>query len=219
MTIILVANQKGGVGKSTIATNLAVVLAQKARDALLLDADRQTSANEWWVERQNLQQDLPKINCLHKYGEIDLPLEDLNSRYEYIVVDVAGRDSDEMRSAMTVADVILMPYKPSAVDLATLHNMSAIIRSASRVNPKLIPYAFISIAPTNSKLREIEQAKDAIQGYPEMRLLKTIIYDRKVYRDAMAEGLGVTELKGKADSELASRREIKELVEEVLSGL
>ena len=219
MTIILVANQKGGVGKSTVASNLAVVLAQKTRDVLLLDADRQTSANEWWVERQSASPDLHKIQCLHKYGEIDGPLEDLNSRYEYVVVDVAGRDSDEMRSAMTVADVILMPFKPSAVDLATLHNMAQIIRSANRVNPKLIAYAFISIAPTNAKLHEIEKAQEAISEYPEMRLLKTIIYDRKVYRDAMAVGVGVTELKGKADSEIASRAEMKALVEEVVNGL
>jgi chromosome partitioning protein len=123
-----------------------------------------------------------------------------------------------MRSAMAVCDLLLMPFKPSQVDLNTLHNMSYIVKNSRRVNPKIEPYAFLSIAPTNSKIKEIELAKEAILNYPEILMLSSIIYDRKVYRDAMAEGLGVTEMLGRTDSEISSRREILDLVSEVTNG-
>jgi chromosome partitioning protein len=216
--IILIASQKGGVGKSTTAVNIAAVLAHQGNDVLLVDSDRQASVSEWWAERKLNHPDNPKIACIQKYGELDDTLTDLSNRYQYVIVDVTGRDSEEMRSAMVVANVLLTPVKASQVDINTLPNMSRIIKSSRLVNKSLNAYAFLSIAPNNPRINEIEQAKHTILEFPELILLNTVVFDRKIYRDCMADGLSVTELNGRADSEVAARKETTALVEEVLHG-
>lgn len=216
--IILIASQKWGVGKSTTAVNIAAVLAHQGNDVLLVDSDRQASVSEWWAERKLNHPDNPKIACIQKYGELDDTLTDLSNRYQYVIVDVTGRDSEEMRSAMVVANVLLTPVKASQVDINTLPNMSRIIKSSRLVNKSLNAYAFLSIAPNNPRINEIEQAKHTILEFPELILLNTVVFDRKIYRDCMADGLSVTELNGRADSEVAARKETTALVEEVLHG-
>jgi chromosome partitioning protein len=216
--IILISNQKGGVGKSTIATNFSAVLAQQGKDVLILDADRQLSASRWAHERKLTQDKAPKIVCVQQSGSIDDVLEDLAKRYEYVIVDAAGRDSEEMRSALSVCDIALFPFRPSQLDLDTLPTMDALVRQFRRVNPKIVANAVLSIAPTNTKIKEIEQSIMAIGGCSEIALLDTIIHDRKIYRDAYSEGLGVVEMSGRSDSEIASRKESLALVAEVLSG-
>lgn len=216
--IILIASQKGGVGKSTTAVNIAAVLANQGNDVLLVDSDRQASVSEWWAERKLNHPDNPKIACIQKYGELDDTLTDLSNRYQYVIVDVTGRDSEEMRSAMVVADILLTPVKASQVDINTLPNMSRIVKSSRLVNKSLKAYAFLSIAPSNPKINEIDQAKHTILEFPELILLNTVVFDRKIYRDCMADGLSVTELNGRADSEVAARKETTALVEEILHG-
>lgn len=214
--IIVVGNQKGGVGKSTLAVNISATLAQHGHDVMLVDADRQTSSSEWWIERKNNFPESPKIHCVNKYGDIDDSLLDLSKRYGFVIVDVAGRDSDELRSSLEVCDALLMPFRPSSTDTNTLPTMSRIAKNAKRTNPKLQAFACLSIAPTNAKLKEIGFARDTIMGYPDVILLNTTIFDRVCYRDGMALGLGVTEMDGKSDSEVASRREMMELVKEIM---
>ena len=219
-TVILVANTKGGAGKSTMACNIAVVLAQRTRDVLMVDADRQASTAEWQAERKLHYPGNPRITTVQRYGVIDDELESLAPRFDYTIVDVASRKSDEMLSTMVVCDVLLVPVRPSQFDLSALHTMSRIVRDSSRANKKMAPYAFLSIAPTNPKGVEVEQAWELIRsGYPEFTLLNTIIRDRKIYRDATAVGLGVTEVEDRADSVKSARAEMNALVEEVLSGI
>lgn len=214
--IILLANQKGGCGKSTLACNISVVLAQRGGDVLLVDADRQVSASEWWAERKIAYPDLQKINCVQKYGALDDTLEDLNRRYEYIVVDVPGRDSEELRSALTRCHTLIAPFKPSQTDLNVLPTISQIVKNARWLNQDMAAYAVLSIAPTNTRINEVQQAQGLLRSGKELLLMESVIYDRKVYRDAMGEGLGVTEMTGKSDSEIASRQEVECLVAEVL---
>lgn len=222
MSIILIGGQKGGIGKSTIACNLSAVLVSQSRDVMLVDADKkQASSSAWWAERTQHRHDLPHIACVQKDGFIDRTLMDFNDRYDYVIVDCAGRDSEELRSAMAVADILITPTKASQIDLMTLSTMAMLIRKCTAsVNKDLVSYCCINIAPTNPKIAEVEQAMVAIKDYPEFVLMNTVIYDRKLYRDSMAEGCGVIEVPARASaSAKLAKQEILALTKEVLHGI
>lgn len=208
--IILIGSQKGGCGKSTTAVNICAALAQNGADVVLVDADRQCTAANWALDR-SANSDLPTVHCVQKYENIRDTLIDLDKRYEFVIVDAAGRDSRELRTGMTAANILLVPFRPSQPDLDTLPNLREIIVTARDLNPELVVFGLITMAPTNPVINETEEAKEYLQDYPEIQLLNTIIRDRKVYRDAMSDGLGVVEMTNPKATE-----EIKGLIKEVL---
>ena len=201
--IILVGNQKGGCGKSTTAVNLSACLAHKGSDVLLVDADKQGTATNWVRDRQETQ--LPVVNSVQKSDNIHHCLLDLAQRYQVVVVDAAGRDSRDLRTGMIAADILLMPFRPSQPDLDTLPTMQEILTSALDLNPKLQPFALLTMAPTNPAINEIAQSKSVFADSSDIQLLETIIFERKVYRDGMSEGRGVVEMSNsKAAAEFQS---------------
>ncbi|BFL71425.1 ParA family plasmid-partitioning AAA ATPase (plasmid) [Moraxella osloensis] len=189
--IILLGSQKGGCGKSTIAINIACYLANQGKDIVLVDADPQQSSANWVKDRD--ETDLPKVHCVQRYGDIKNTLKDLSQRYEYVVVDVAGHDSKELRTAMLVADLLIIPFRPSQLDLDTLPYLTKVIEQASDFNEKLTPYGLLTLAPSNPANQEVLQANDYLQDFLLLKPLATVLHDRKVYRDVLSEGKGVIE--------------------------
>ena len=208
--IILFAGQKGGCGKSTLASNAAAWLASKGHDVMLVDADRQGTCARW-AEYREENSKLPTVQCVQKYERITKALKDLDSRYQFVVCDVAGRDSTEMRSAFLAADVAVVPFRPSQADLDTLPHVAEIVSAASDLNPDLVCYAVLSMAPTNPAINEAKEAAEFLKEYPELKTLNSIIRDRKAYRDALSEGKGVCEMKNDKALE-----EINDFMNEVL---
>lgn len=208
--IILIGSQKGGCGKSTTAANICAELARQGKDVMLVDADRQGTASNWISDR-NQNTALKKIHSIQKFDNIHETLSDLSKRYEYVVVDSAGRDSRELRTGMSAADVLIVPFRPSQPDLDTLPALQDIITMALDLNPKLRAKALLTMAPTNPIVNETQDAKIYLADYPVLKLMNTIIRDRKIYRDCMSEGKGVVEMdNGKA------RGEIQCLVQEIV---
>jgi chromosome partitioning protein len=89
--------------------------------------------------------------------------------------------------------------------------MQEIIVQAKDLNPNLKVYGLITMAPTNPVIHEEIEARDCLNDYPEINLLDTMICDRKCYRDAMSDGLGVVEMNNPK-----AKLEIKKLMEAIL---
>lgn len=207
--IVLIGSQKGGCGKSTTAVNICAQLAKSGHDVVLVDADRQCTSANWAMDR-SANESLPIVHCIQKYENIRDTLLDLDQRYEHVIVDAAGRDSRELRTGMTAAHILLVPFRPSQPDLDTLPNLQEIITQAKDLNPGLSVKGLITMAPTNPVIHEAEEAREYLQDYPEIQLLTTIVRDRKVFRDAMSEGMGVVEMNNEKATE-----EILALLQEV----
>lgn len=208
--IILIGSQKGGCGKSTTAVNICADLANQGHDVVLVDADRQCTSANWAMDRA-ANTALAKVHCVQKYENIRDTLLDLDKRYGFVIVDAAGRDSRELRTGMTAAHVLVVPFRPSQPDLDTLPKMQEIIVQAKDINPNLAVFGLFTMAPTNPAINEETDARTCLNDYPIIKLLTTLLHDRKCYRDAMSDGLGVVEM----DNPKA-KDEIKKLVAEIL---
>lgn len=212
LMIIMFASQKGGCGKSTTAVNLCAYLAEKEKDVVLVDSDRQSTASNWILDREE-HKHLPSVKSVQKYESVHATLMDLKTRYEYVVVDSPGRDSREMRTGMTASDLLVVPMRCSQPDLDTLPKMIEIINQAKDFNPRIAAFGLLTMAPTNPIVNEIAEAKEYLSEYKELPTLESIIFDRKVYRDSMSNGFGVIEL----DNEKA-KKEMIDFAKEVLNA-
>jgi chromosome partitioning protein len=191
--IVLFGGEKGGTGKSTLATNLAVWLARQGRDVLLVDTDLQRTASHW-VDRRNALNGLATVHCAERHGNVFHALRDLVKRYDEVVVDAGGRDSEELRTALVGVHKVYVPLKASQPDLETSLHMNELVKLARGMNPTLQASAIISMAPTNPVINEAREAMELLSELHELVLSQAIVRERKVYRDAIAEGRGVLEM-------------------------
>ena len=207
--ILLLGGEKGGTGKSTVAVNLAVWLAHRGADVLLIDTDRQRTASHF-VDRRNAIDGVPVVHCAEKHGNVFETVRDLAKRYEQVVIDAGGRDSEELRTAMVAAQVLYCPLKASQPDLETSVHMNELVKLARGLNPILQARLLIAMGPTNPVIHEAQEAQELLVQLTEFSLSGVVIRDRKIYRDAMAEGRGVIEMSNdKATAEVeALAREI-----------
>jgi chromosome partitioning protein len=137
--IILVGNEKGGVGKTTLSVHLAAAAASAGRDTLLVDADPgQRSASAWAARRLEAHPDASPVRCVALSGRtVAAELSDLSARYQVIVVDTGAEDSPELRGGATVAHTLVVPVLPDPIDLWTLPTIASIAERARTFNPKL----------------------------------------------------------------------------------
>lgn len=203
--IILVGNTKGGCGKSTLAVNLAAELARLSKDVVLVDADRQLTSHQWIQDRPD---DLPVIHSSIQHDKIHPSLLDLAKRYQYVIVDVVGRDSTELRSGMAVADLLLTPFRTSVADLNVMPKLMEIVDQGKILNANLTCKSVLTMASPNPHVTEAIEARDFMKDFPVFELCKTVIRDRKAYRDSLGEGRGVvewTDNKAKAEIQLLAQ--------------
>ena len=187
--IVLIGSQKGGCGKSTIATNLAAVAAQKGRDTVLIDADSKCTSATWATDREETS--YPQVPCVQRVGNITATAKELASKYDLVIIDAGGRDSQELRTGMLAADVLLTPFKPSQADLDTIYQLSDVLEQAQDFNPALKALAVLTMSPTHPANTEIKDARDYLKKH--IKVASCLLHDRKAYRDALSLGRGVIE--------------------------
>lgn len=197
--IILVGGEKGGTGKTTLAVNLAICLKKLGKDVLLVDTDIQPTSTTFIYFRDESQVE-PRVPSVQKQGDgVARELLSLAQRYEYLVVDAGGRDSVELRSAMIVADIMIVPVQPSSFDMWTLKKVDKLISDVQALRDGstrglLDVRTLINRAPTNHRSRDSEEATDLAKRYPNLsNIMETELKERKSFKAAATAGKGIIE--------------------------
>ena len=192
--IVVIGGIKGGSGKTTLATNLTVLRANQGKKLLLVDADEQRSTSLWAQQRE--MQGFPSSWVTIQLSGMNVrsQIQKLAKDYDDIIVDVGGRDTTTQRSALTCADIYLLPFQPRSFDVWTAGPVKGMIGEIMTVNEKLKTYAVINrgdyIGNDNSEAIQILQdPPNSIQTLP------CIIGQRKIFANAASEGLVIVEMR------------------------
>ena len=193
MKVIVLANQKGGVGKSTLAASLAVAAQEGGERVFVVDLDPQGSLTSWSDRREANAPDVDRITP----DKLAAAVAALKAQgYTIVIIDTPGLDSAGTSAAMGLADLCLIPARASVLDIeASRPTIAALSRLGT-------PFAFVlNCAPVGRTNRPL----DAARALSLMGVLSAVsIAMRSDHMDAIALGLGVTEYNptGKAADEI-----------------
>lgn len=181
MNTLTLATQKGGCGKTTLATSLAVAAAVNGLRVLLIDLDPQATAKEWWEGRTAEAPQLVHITP----PELGQALNLAKSRFDLAIIDTPGRDALNTVDLFRRSDFVLIPCQPSKADIRAQKTTIFALDEAKR------PGAFVlTRCPPVGKRPTAARLGLESFGYP---VLEGLITNRAGYQDAYAAGLGVTE--------------------------
>lgn len=186
--ITVVGGIKGGGGKTTLATNLCVMRSLDKKKVLLVDADEQQTASDWSYQRQ-VETNWVTIKLSGQ--AIHSELKKMKDDYDDVIIDVGGRDTRSQRSALAIADIYLIPFKPKSFDIWTVGMVKSLINEIRPFNPLLKVVAVINQA--DSRGSDNENAVEILKEF-DFTCFDSPIGYRKAFANASAEGLAVVEM-------------------------
>ena len=199
--IIALLNQKGGVGKTTLAVHLAAEIARSCHSVMVVDADPQGSAHDWSEARQ-------RSGYRRLFGVVGIPRETLHQEIpviagvvDHVVIDGPPRVTAPARSAMMASDYVVIPVQPSPYDVWACTEIVSLVREAMIFKPKLRAAFVISRKVVRTVIgREVSTALERF-GLP---VLHSAISQRVAFAESAINGSLVRDLnpRGPAQSEV-----------------
>jgi chromosome partitioning protein len=190
--IVTVGNTKGGVGKTTLALNIAIARALQGRDIWLIDGDRQGTAQTAITIRAEARR-LPAIACAQYPDGSALRNQVLQTgkKFDDVIIDAGGRDSTALRAAMALSDTLVVPFAPRSLDVWALADISTLIAEIRSIRPELRALAVLNNADSGG--HDNEEAAAAVADFPELEYIATPIRRRKQIANAAGQGMSALE--------------------------
>lgn len=213
--IVTVGATKGGVGKTTIALNLAIGRALAGRDVWLIDGDRQGTA-QTAVSIRAEEGKAPALAC-SQYVEgptLRAQVQHQRAKYQDIIIDAGGRDSTALRAALTLCDVLVIPFQPRSFDLWAMQDVLTLVNEAKSVRDGLRVFALLNQADAQGA--DNGEAVQVVRGMDGVELLPGSLGRRKAFASAAGAGLSVLEVNPK-DAKACG--EITSLIDAVFIGI
>lgn len=209
MKVIAVLNQKGGSGKTTIATHLARALQLDGADVLLVDSDPQGSARDWAAVRD----DQPLTVVGIDRPTIDRDLKNV-ARKDFVVIDGAPQAADLAVSAIKAADLVLIPVQPSPYDIWATAELVDLVKQRIELTDGKLQAAFI-VSRTIKGTRIGSEITDALNGYG-LPVLDSRVTQRVIYPGTAAVGTTVLEAEPNGDASAEIRALTAEITQKFI---
>lgn len=207
MKIVAILNQKGGVGKTTIAVNLARALQADGASVLLVDSDPKGSARDWHAASDG---EILKVIGLDR-ATLDKDIKVVSEAYEWVLIDGSPHLENLAVAAVKCADIVLVPVQPSPYDIWASEDLIDIIKGRQSVTDGKPKAAFVisrQIA-TTALAREVREALD---GY-NLPVFKNGTFQRIIYAKSAAIGRTVLDTEPNSSASVEINLIAKELKE------
>lgn len=189
--ITVIANLKGGSGKSTVTFNLGLWLQMKGQPVVAYDLDpQQTLTDVAEVRREE--------GCTPPL-QVNQPRDSLVDDMKYhpqqtqVLVDVGASNMDAMKQALSIADRIIIPVPPSQPDVwATQRFLDIVNKLDGSNNPEM--RVFVNRADTHRAIKESDETEEVLDQLPGVELIPQRLYQRTVYRRSLSEGMSIFEI-------------------------
>ena len=190
--IVVVAAEKGGTGKSTLAVHLAGWSVRAGKDSILVDADRQGTASIWVETRADLEREVPAV--VQQFGRgLRRNVRDLSRRYDEVVVDMGSGDAQGIEALMRVADLIVVPVQPNGWDVWTVELLDDLAADALEVNENLRVAVVLNRASPHGASLDVPAAQDVLKRFEYVEDSGLIVRERAAIRRATPHGMLVDE--------------------------
>ncbi|MCK5232382.1 MAG: AAA family ATPase [Desulfobulbaceae bacterium] len=196
--IVTVGNTKGGVGKTTIAVNLAVEAAKDGKTVLLIDTDPQGSSTAFRTERE--KDDIKAVALVS--DKLHKDIQGFVSAFNFIIIDAGGRDNAVFRSAVAACNLFLLPVLPSQFDVWAAEDAVKVFKEIQPFN-KMKGRMVLNMVRPNTKVSV--EAQEALSEYQDdLPMLEERLHNRVAFKSSISDGQGVNEYEpsGKAADEI-----------------
>lgn len=188
--ITVVANLKGGSGKSTVVFNLGLWLQNQGQPVAAYDLDPQQTLTDV-AEVRREEGYAPPLQVYQGKGDF---AEQLSIHPGQVLVDVGAANMDAMKQALSMADRIIIPVPPSQPDVWATQRFLSIVQEATGDKPAAKMLAFVNRADTHHAVRESDETEEALEAIPGIERLPHRLHQRTIYRRSLSEGQAVFEL-------------------------